>query len=713
MKHFILTAFWGIAMVPSFLIAQDIWADFNYPSVVVEDLGAGTSESAEGILNAIGNTESERTEYYNDKILKVVKRLYKNPSEVPNFTRLNLIFDPGYCGGIAAKSGAPPTITIENSTHYLNVLLEQSEEDLLTEFNGTLTHEVVHAYSHEPRNAGPYEIGEEFYGFIEGIADFVRLKEGYSTMADIVIDRTNKWTAGYNGSAFFINWLNNKYTDFAYELNKSCLNVDPWSFDAAIRQIVPGETAEGLWAEYVAETEVARNAGTLPNVDFEVNTTSIKMGETVNFTNLSSNALEYSWSFGGKSCVGGCSSENLNLTFDLPGSYNVSLAAKNFKGSRSKSVVINVESCNDFANVSSASSASSSSSERSEFDAEFAVDGSNGTRWSSEFSDDEWIALDLKKETEICAVGVRWFACCGFLMGAKNFEIQSSTDGNNWNNIETVNGNFDNLNYVPISVTTQYIRIKGIKRSVSNFGYSIEEILVYGENEDSYLFSDLTEPGGPIEEFNNDSPQGETIENLIDDNPSTKYLTREPTTTVTYTLQQRHIVTKYSLTSGNDASERDPKSWVLEGSNDGVTWVEIDRKSNQNFANRGERKVVVFSNEEAYSRYRFQFQNTSGNLFQLAELELFGKGPILNLNDTEESNLELIISPNPVTDKLNLTHNIDIQLLTVLDLYGRVLYQTSKDFTSINTTQYQEGTYLLSILTKKGDAVSSKFIVRK
>lgn len=463
--------------------SNSVWDNFSYPTVTVIDLGAGTNNSATAILNAIGSTEEERIQFYNARILSVVKRLYKTPQEVPNFTDLELVFDPNYCGGIAAKSGNPPRIRIQNSTHYLTMVLNQSSDELLAEIGGTLTHEVTHAYSHVPQNAGDYAEGNDFFGFIEGIADFVRLKEGYSTLADIQIDQNSKWLKGYNGSAFFINYLDENYTDFAYQFNQSCQTINPWSFKKATEQIIPGKTIDQLWTEYVNSIQSKQIAVAAPVANFEVPSVIVNAGEEVLLTNTSENSLESAWFYEGKSCVGFTNSKDFKIVFDKAGEYTVTLEAKNFRGKNYKSVTFVVKPCGNKGNIASGKPVYVSSTERDEFKAEYAVDGDLSTRWSSNFTENEWLTIDLEKESGVCAVEITWFSCCNLIVGAKGFEVQHSQDNLNWVTAATVVNNFDNYSYVPVTVNARYIRIKGTKRTIESLGYSISELKVYGTDE--------------------------------------------------------------------------------------------------------------------------------------------------------------------------------------------------------------------------------------
>jgi hypothetical protein len=99
------------------------------------------------------------------------------------------------------------------------------------------------------------------------------------------------------------------------------------------------------------------------------------------------------------------------------------------------------------------------------------------------------------------------------------------------------------------------------------------------------------------------SPGNETPDRLLDNSTGTKWLSFEPTGTF-YQFQfaggVRNAVNGYTITSANDASERDPYSWVLQGSNDGTNWVAVDTRTAQIFSARHETRLYEFANNTAY-----------------------------------------------------------------------------------------------------------------
>jgi len=83
---------------------------------------------------------------------------------------------------------------------------------------------------------------------------------------------------------------------------------------------------------------------------------------------------------------------------------------------------------------------------------------------------------------------------------------------------------------------------------------------------------------------------------------------------------------KYSLTSANDAAERDPVSWVLYASKNGSNWETIDTRQNQKFIGRYSTMEYPIISNQTYSHFKLvitEIQN--GSMFQLTEWQLFEK----------------------------------------------------------------------------------------
>lgn len=115
---------------------------------------------------------------------------------------------------------------------------------------------------------------------------------------------------------------------------------------------------------------------------------------------------------------------------------------------------------------------------------------------------------------------------------------------------------------------------------------------------------------------------GEGSSKVVDNNINTKFLIN-PYRNDFYmqlTFPQPQQVASYTLTSGDDAPARDPKDWKFSASADGTTWVDLDVKTGQSFADRKMTKTFSFKNTQAYRFYRISITAIgSGSLFQLSE----------------------------------------------------------------------------------------------
>lgn len=106
--------------------------------------------------------------------------------------------------------------------------------------------------------------------------------------------------------------------------------------------------------------------------------------------------------------------------------------------------------------------------------ASFAVDGNPSTRWSSQYSDPQWISIDLGSTTSINGVMLNWEVAY-----AKSYQIQTSVDSQNWTSVYSTsngNGGIDNISFDATSA--RYVRMYGIERA-TNYGYSLWDFEVY------------------------------------------------------------------------------------------------------------------------------------------------------------------------------------------------------------------------------------------
>jgi predicted alpha-1,2-mannosidase len=122
---------------------------------------------------------------------------------------------------------------------------------------------------------------------------------------------------------------------------------------------------------------------------------------------------------------------------------------------------------------------------------------------------------------------------------------------------------------------------------------------------------------------NGDNPPNETASRIADGEATSKWLVFEATGWVVIQLAQPIAVTRYAVTSANDAPERDPGTWALEGSQDGLDWTVVDMRMAQSFAGRFETHTYELDNAHAFLYYRLSVTaNHGGGILQIAELQL-------------------------------------------------------------------------------------------
>ncbi|MGI5191851.1 discoidin domain-containing protein [Promicromonospora sp. CA-289599] len=105
---------------------------------------------------------------------------------------------------------------------------------------------------------------------------------------------------------------------------------------------------------------------------------------------------------------------------------------------------------------------------------EMAVDGNAGTRWGSQWSEPEWIAVDLGASYDLSRVVIDWETAF-----ASGYEIQTSPDGDTWTTVHAVtdgDGFFDDID---LSGTGQHVRLYATERA-TQWGFSLYELEIYG-----------------------------------------------------------------------------------------------------------------------------------------------------------------------------------------------------------------------------------------
>lgn len=118
-------------------------------------------------------------------------------------------------------------------------------------------------------------------------------------------------------------------------------------------------------------------------------------------------------------------------------------------------------------------SPTTASSAEGPFTAPNAVDGNPATRWSSQFTDDQWIRIDLGTSTAVGQVVLNWEAAY-----ARGYRIELSANGTDWTTIHSTTTGTGGVETLTVSGTGRYIRLLGTQRATP-WGYSLHEFQVY------------------------------------------------------------------------------------------------------------------------------------------------------------------------------------------------------------------------------------------
>jgi hypothetical protein len=129
----------------------------------------------------------------------------------------------------------------------------------------------------------------------------------------------------------------------------------------------------------------------------------------------------------------------------------------------------------------------------------------------------------------------------------------------------------------------------------------------------------------------NGANSSETPQLLLDGNTATKWCVTTGTPAyIGFKTYQPVTVTAYQLWTANDTAshtDRNPKSWVLYGSTDGVTWEVIDAVQDGGMSTTNyTASTYAVDSPAAYSYYFLKIYSLTGsaNTMQLSDIRLFG-----------------------------------------------------------------------------------------
>jgi hypothetical protein len=105
-----------------------------------------------------------------------------------------------------------------------------------------------------------------------------------------------------------------------------------------------------------------------------------------------------------------------------------------------------------------------------------AVDGNTGTRWGSAFTNTEWVQVDLGATATISRVVLNWEAAF-----ATGYQIQTAASAAGpWTTIFSTTTGDGGIDDLTVSGTGRFVRVNCTQRALTNFGYSLFELQVFG-----------------------------------------------------------------------------------------------------------------------------------------------------------------------------------------------------------------------------------------
>ena len=229
--------------------SSDVFFDIVPPTfkLVTEDnVSAQVAEAYDGI---VGKTDEEKKAYYTQILQIVLSSIYNSTVDAgqqPVSWIKCILGKMDYPGAVAYVSGDSEGPLMRLSSEYVEQVSTGavSMEDATFEIRGVLIHE----FSHLVQKTGA--VGSNQPSCIEGMADAVRVANGGFKEGDRPIG--GSYMNGYRHAGYFFVWLrDNKDPEFLRKLNKSTLEIIPWSFDGAIKHILGKDyQIDELWKEY-------------------------------------------------------------------------------------------------------------------------------------------------------------------------------------------------------------------------------------------------------------------------------------------------------------------------------------------------------------------------------------------------------------------------------------------------------------------------------
>ncbi|MCG8308952.1 MAG: gliding motility-associated C-terminal domain-containing protein [Cytophagales bacterium] len=300
----------------------------------------------------------------------------------------------------------------------------------------------------------------------------------------------------------------------------------------------------------------------------------------------------------------------------------------------------------------------------------------------------------------------------------KGFQLERSIDNLTFEKIADFNTNEKSFYDSGLNQgTTYYYRI----RSYNSFGTSDFAATVEVTTLDySGALMDITDDGGTLTVSKENDNENENSPKFIDNDVHTKFLVGNTATLWTQyesrSAFSTHLITKYSITSANDAPGRDPRNWTFEGSNDGSNWVTLDTRTNEDFPSRFQERSFTFVNGDSYRYFRLNMTaNHGSDAYQMAEWQIFGiplNAPAVpaNLTVTEVAEYSISIRWDDVANNesgYEISRSTDGYTFAVIDTVEADLFTDNN--LKLLTTYY----YKVRAINSSGNSIYSSVVNAK
>ncbi|MBK9991286.1 MAG: immunoglobulin domain-containing protein [Verrucomicrobia bacterium] len=202
--------------------------------------------------------------------------------------------------------------------------------------------------------------------------------------------------------------------------------------------------------------------------------------------------------------------------------------------------------------------------------------------------------------------------------------LSGSNDGTTWTVIETRTAQSWGSrslarDFILAAPTGAYTQFRFDLNASSGSVTQLAELELYGNSVVSVELTPLSSTA------QGEASSKEKVALLFDNKTYTKWADLSGSTWVEIVLASPATLRRYTLAAAIDYPERDPASWTLSGSNDGINWTVIETRTAQTWSSRRQtREFVLTTLAEPFARYRFDFRVASGTITQLSELKLYG-----------------------------------------------------------------------------------------